>query len=137
MRIEVVNADVVHYDADVLALKYAQQLYGVDLRVIGLLTQRGIDAAANLPAIGESLLVAAEGIVAARDVLFIGVEPLGRFDYETIRQFAGSVLKTLAGVPSKIRHIAMTLHGRGFGLDESEAFRAEIAGILDAVHSGD
>jgi hypothetical protein len=27
----------------------------------------------------------------------------------------------------------MTLHGVGFGLDEAEAFRAEIAGVLDAV----
>jgi hypothetical protein len=30
----------------------------------------------------------------------------------------------------------MTLHGVGFGLDEAEAFRAEIAGILDAVAAG-
>ena len=30
----------------------------------------------------------------------------------------------------------MTVHGRGFGLDETEAFRAEIAGLLDAVDGG-
>ena len=32
-------------------------------------------------------------------------------------------------------HVVMTLHGRGFGLDEAEAFRAQVAGVLDAVHS--
>ena len=31
----------------------------------------------------------------------------------------------------------MTLHGRGFGLDEAEAFRSEIAGVLDAVAAHD
>jgi hypothetical protein len=38
-------------------------------------------------------------------------------------------------VPSA-RKITLTLHGVGYGLDESESFYSEIAGVLDAVRDG-
>jgi hypothetical protein len=69
-------------------------------------------------------------------VLFVGVEPLGRFKYQEIREFARRALATLGRKRPQTRHVGLTLHGTGFGLDEEECFRAEIAGILDAVADG-
>lgn len=87
----------------------------------------------QLPEIGKSLLINSEQAVAAHEILFVGVEPLGKFGYEAIRYFAHSVLLILSTNRPSVQHVAMTLHGRGFGLDEAEAFRSEIAGVLDAL----
>jgi len=137
VRLEVIHADVFDYRADVLALKFAQALYGIDAKVVGRLTANGIDVKSHLPPGGESLLVKTEFVLATPQVLFVGVEPLGTFDYESIRRFAFVVLSTLEKAHSHIEHLAMTLHGRGFGLDERECFRAEVAGVLDAIQLGE
>src|SRR5262249_37716601 len=34
------------------------------------------------------------------------------------------------------QHICLTLHGANYGLDEAEAFRSEIAGLVDAIEKG-
>lgn len=133
IAIEAVHGDVLERRADVLALKFAQNLFGVDLKVVTELSKLGTDLRDRLPAIGETLLVASRNVVPSHELLFVGVEPLGRFDYESIRVFARQVLATLQEQRPTTEHVAMTLHGGGFGLDEAEAFRAEIAGLLDAV----
>jgi tetratricopeptide (TPR) repeat protein len=134
--VELVGADALDFHVDVLAVKYAQQLYGVDAALVAVLSANGIDVREQLPITGATLIVDASAAVTAKDALFVGVEPLGRFDYQEIRRFSRSVLSTLAGERPETRHVGMTLHGRGFGLDEEECFRAEIAGILDAVSEG-
>ena len=121
------------FQADVLALKFAQDLSGVDFKVVDRLIKKGTNVDARLPPIGASLLISSQHVVAAPEILFVGVEPLGKFDYGTIRNFSERVFSVLAEQRPGIQHVAMTLHGRGFGLDEAEAFRAEIAGLLDAV----
>jgi hypothetical protein len=69
-------------------------------------------------------------------VLFIGVLPLYQFDYGQIREFSSYSLQILAqGIPD-VEHVAMTMHGVGYGLDEKESFLAQIGGLFDAVHSG-
>ena len=133
IRLEVVHGDALAYSADVLALKFAQRLFGVDRKVVSLLEENDIQVESRLPAVGTALLLNSAHVIAATEVLFIGVVPLGRFDYQTIREFAHSVLSTLTAERPSLQHLAMTLHGVGFGLDETEAFRAEIAGVLDAV----
>jgi hypothetical protein len=69
--------------------------------------------------------------------LFVGVVDLRSFEYEAIREFSHRALASLAGPRSGAEHVAFTLHGAGYGLDESEAFRAELAGIVDAIESRD
>jgi hypothetical protein len=133
IRIEVVHGNVLSYPAEVLALKFAGYLYGVDRMVVELLEENGAKVAPRLPAVGKALLLNSTQVIAATEVLFMGVVPLGKFDYQTIREFAQSVLATLSKERPSLQHLAMTLHGVGFGLDETEAFRAEIAGVLDAV----
>lgn len=133
IAIEAVHGDVFKCRGDVLALKFAQDLYGVDRQVVSKLATRGTELENRLPSIDKTLLVPSENVVLAAELLFVGVEPLGKFDYETIRVFAKRVLLTLQEERPSTEHVLMTLHGGGFGLDEAEAFRAEIAGLLDAI----
>lgn len=137
IQVQIVRGDVLAFKADVLALKFAQGLFGVDAAVVGELVRHDVDVVRRLPAVGDTLLVSSGGAIAAEEVLFVGVEPLGVFDYATLRVFSARVLRSLAKARPQITELALTLHGVGFGLDESEAFRAEIAGLLDAAQDGD
>jgi hypothetical protein len=76
------------------------------------------------------------GALAASRLLFLGVVHLYAFNYAEIREFGHDVLKVLQVEAPGIRHVALTLHGPGYGLDEAEAFRAEVAGLLDAISAG-
>ena len=137
IAIEVVEGDALEFDADVLALKYAQQYYGVDELVAARLVQAGIEKTRMKPRIGEYQMVPTNSAISAENALFIGVADLYEFGYREIREFARSVLSSLAGAAFEIRHIAATVHGAGYGLDEVESFESEMAGFLDAIRSGD
>ena len=89
------------------------------------------------PRIGEFQMVPTNSAISAENALFIGVVDLYEFGYREIREFARRVLSSLAGDASEVRHIATTIHGAGYGLDEIESFEAEMAGFLDAIGSGD
>jgi hypothetical protein len=93
IRIEVVHGDALRFPADVLALKFAQELYGVDAMVVATLQQNGVDVRSRLPGVGATLRVNSGNAIAAAEALFVGVSPLGKFDYQTIREFAHSVLQ--------------------------------------------
>jgi hypothetical protein len=82
-------------------------------------------------------LVPTAGKLGAKAVLFVGVKQLWEFAYKEIRQFARDVLVDLAREAPHTHHLCLTVHGPNFGLDESEAFAAEIAGLSDAVSTGD
>ena len=56
---------------------------------------------------------------------------IGSLGYSHIREF-GERAADLAVSETGARRLAMTLHGVGFGLDELEAFLAQIAGCNDA-----
>jgi hypothetical protein len=131
LAIRVEQADALTYPTDLLVLKYAQNLYGVDSQVVARLRI----SADRLPVEGMHTLVESHGI-AAQATLFIGVAPLERFSYREIREFAHRALMVAGAVRPKAREVGLTLHGTGFGLDESEAFESELAGIVDAVMSG-
>ena len=133
IRLEIIHGDALEFRTEVLALKFAQHLFGLDRKVVDLLEKNGVRIKSRLPPVGSPLLVNSGHSIAATEVLFVGVAPLGAFNYETVREFARSVLTTLGETRPSLQHLAMTLHGVGFGLDEAEAFRAEIAGLLDAV----
>jgi hypothetical protein len=70
-------------------------------------------------------------------VLFLGVPPLFDFGYAEIRRFAKDALTVLAGQDCERDSIAMTMHGVGYGLDEQEAFSAQVAGLLEFLTSPD
>jgi len=55
---------------------------------------------------------------------------LSRFEYAEIRSFTRRSLGFL--LQSSPAHIAITLHGVGYGLDERESFLAQLGGIADS-----
>ena len=130
--VEVQEGDVGEYSADVLVLKYAQSLFGADLAVYERLKELGHEPA-SLPGVNASILLNTKGLLGAAAVLFIGVVPLRQFSYQQIREFGR---KALASVPN-VQHLALTIHGPGYGLDEVEAFESELAGVLEALEAGD
>ena len=66
----------------------------------------------------------------------VGAPALGDFRYAAIRDFASGALRFLAKEASATGWLAMTIHGPGYGLDEGEALRAQVAGYLDALSEG-
>ena len=136
MHITVTYGDALRIDADVLVLKYAQDTYGVDELVVDRLVSAGQLVKARLPKPGACRQFDTGGTLGARTVLFVGVVPLYSFGYDSVRDLAKRALEALSELAPDAGHVVFTLHGAGIGLDESEAFRAEIAGILEAIDSG-
>jgi len=137
VTIEVMQGDVLATAGDVLALKYAQDWYGVDSTVARILSEQGIDPAKMSPKPGGFRLHPTAGPIDARSVLFVGVPDLDDFGYREIREFSRRVLSALAGAAPETTTVVATLHGANYGLDEVEAFEAEIAGFVDAVRTKD
>jgi hypothetical protein len=52
--------------------------------------------------------------------------------YEEIKSFGRRAVEITSAIPGA-RHLALTAHGRGFGLDEREAFLSQVAGFLEAL----
>lgn len=136
-HVEIVHGNVVSFRADALALKFAQGLYGADGDVADKLGLSESTLLSQLSAVGSHHLADGGNRVAAAQVLFIAVLPLNRFRYAQIREFAERVLSALKDSAPQIRHLAVTLHGPNYGLDEMEAFSAELAGFLDGCARGD
>jgi hypothetical protein len=132
LRVE--QGDALDFRCDVLVLKYAQEPYGVDRNAQARLALAGRPA--RLPATGDSSISDGTGAMASGHVLFVGVERLEHFGYAQMRAFARRALELLARDAAAARHVAMTLHGAGYGLDEAESFRALLAGIMEAIAAG-
>lgn len=130
-NISVECSDVVNFSCDVLVLKYAQQFYGADARVAGLLGDTNIS-----PTPGKYALIRSEGSIEADYVLFLGTLKLYQFGYGQIHDFAYSAMQTLSQQMPNAKHVAMTVHGVGYGLDEQESFLAQLAGLSDAFRDG-
>jgi hypothetical protein len=135
--ISVEYGDALSTQADVLALKYANSLYGVDRAVIKALKNVFPDIEGRLPRPAGFYFTPSKDTIAAKHIIFIGVGPLREFGYREIRAFGRKALEALAGEMPHASHIALTIHGPGYGLDEREAFESEIAGLLDAINSRD
>lgn len=134
-KVFVEYADVIDYTCDVLILKYAQEFYGADALVASIIHPTAEDRPHLSPPPGKYVLLSSEGKIAARKILFVGVLHLSQFDYGRIREFANYSMQILAGQVPEAKHIAMTMHGVGYGLDERESFLAQVAGLLDSFRS--
>lgn len=130
------GGNIISFAADVVALKYAQKFYGVDAVVASALIKFGIPDNEISPSIGSSVYVKTEGVIKSPYVLFVGVPSLYALGYQNIRSFAEKVLDSLTSQRPQIRHLAMTIHGPGFGLDETEALLAQFRGCLQAIQDG-
>lgn len=133
----IAGGNIVDFDADVIALKHARNFYGSDAlvtRLLELLPQVDVQQLHVLP--GEHCLIETQGAITARQALYVGTAAPGLFGYQQIHDFAYQVLEVLAYEAPQTRHLAMTIHGPGFGLDEREALRSQFAGYMDALRAG-
>jgi hypothetical protein len=133
IAIEVLEANALTLEADVLVLKYAQALYGVDAKAV---ESAGLNSS-QLPGPGGYRAVSAPRGITAEMLILIGVAPLHSFGYAEIRDFGRRALCSVASEHPNAQSITLTLHGPGYGLDETEAFDSELAGLLDAIHDRD
>lgn len=136
IKIQVVNDDAFNCAVDVLILKHAQNLYGLDRAVFLQLNKHGKHVV--LPMEGASFYVNTSDIFQFKSTLFVGVPPLNKFNYSEIRDFSRT---SLAKLTNKIEVgqpevIGFTIHGAGYGLDEIEAFSSQFAGITEAITTG-
>lgn len=136
IAVDVCAGDVLEYPADVLALKYAQDLYGADRAVYQRLSTGRAKSKLSLPDEFGFRLFEAGASISAEQVLFVGVVELYKFDYDQIRIFGRRVLESLFAAKSEVEHLALTIHGPGYGLDELEALESELSGLEEAVATG-
>src|SRR5258708_9996275 len=130
------HGDIGDIGADVAVLKYAQAFHGADRQVATALERVGVAATEVQPQVGEHRYVATKDAIRAPHALFMGVVPIHEFAYQQIRTFAHEALGVLVAEAPGARHVALTMHGPGYGLDETEAFLSEFAGLLDALQGG-
>src|SRR5215216_1697898 len=135
--IEIMEADVLKLKANVLVLKYAQDFFfGADSLAFSKLALLYKNLERKLPKPNEFLFLESLGGVNADYILFSGVNGLLNFRYKEIRNFSFNSLKHLAETKADAEHICFTMHGANYGLDETEAFESEIAGMVEAIAKG-
>ncbi len=132
----VIADDIRWIDGDLIVLKYAAGFHGADAVVADALVQ---DANLSLDQITNQ--IDAEGYfvtqtnqsVQASIALFIKTPSITQLHYHHIRDFANRSLNIAAKCTPDAAHIAMTIHGPGFGLDASVAFLAQLTGLMAAL----
>ncbi|MFL5356456.1 hypothetical protein [Archangium sp.] len=127
--------DVTESHADVVLLKHARGFFGADQSVARRLEKVGISESQLEVPVGAHVFVETRGAIGAPLALFLGTVRLGSFGYHEIRQFAARALQALESRPG-IRHIACTVHGPNYGLDEDEAALALVGGLVEAFLRG-
>lgn len=130
--------DITRVDADVAAFKYAQNFHGADAMVGSRLIETGLGVEDFRPShkIGDYRYLPSGGALTARSALFVTTPKLRELGYKQIREFAARTLAVLAEIAPGTQHLAMTMHGPGFSLDEIEALLSQFAGYRDAMLAG-
>ncbi len=136
IELSVQFGDILQVPADVIALKYAQGFYGADHAIANRLAAGNIVSLEDLKVpIGEHKIAICNGVVRARNALFVGTASIDRFRYEDIRRWVQAVMEILKAKNESIKHISLTLHGRGFGLEIGAAFLALLAGLVSSIRN--
>lgn len=130
----VVHGDITTTECDVLVMKYAQGFHAADRLVASALGLVSSDF--HLEA-GQHRIIPSQGLLPCKNVLFYGVGEIWDFSYAEIRSFATQAMETLKSLGIERSSVAMTMHGVNRGLDEREAFTAQIAGLLAFLMSSD
>ncbi len=131
------QGDVTQIEADVLALKYAEGLFGASQTVAKALGETEKTMKAMLPSVGSAHLIPSKERIKANRVLFLSVISLATFDYIDIHQFGYDVLKNLKTLAPDTRNLVLTIHGIGFGLNPANSLRSELGGCIEAIKAGE
>ena len=137
IKIRVERADALEIPGDVLVMKYAQEGYGLDKLVVRKTEEAGESIAAMLPKPGQYFYTKSRIRSGVENFLFLGVPPLQEFSYKEIREFGREALSVLAEVNPIAKTLIFTIHGANVGLDETESFESQLAGMTDAIYAND
>jgi hypothetical protein len=135
LEITLVSGDILDAAADVMLLKHAQGFHGADQAVAGRLFAAGVAKSALSIPPGSHAFFETRGTIAAPLALFVGTPGLANLGYHEIRVLAGRALAAIETKP-EVKHLACTVHGTAFGLDEDEAVLALAGGFIDAFQRG-
>lgn len=127
--------DIMTFPSDVVALKYARGFHGADHIAAMMLISKGVDVELMEPPMDEYRYFETQGALVAPHVLFVGTPRLRHMGYQHIREFGTRALAAVAESEPSTRHLAMTLHGPGFGRDETEAMISQFGGLTDAIEA--
>jgi hypothetical protein len=136
VEIKAEYGDITTFSADVVVLKFAQEFYGADAAVAMSLADYQKQLMNLSPAVGKYSIVATDGKIDAKYALFVGVPSLFLFGYGQIRDFSKRAMEILSAELPDTQHVAMTIHGVGYGLDEVESLLSQLGGLLDAFRVG-
>lgn len=126
-----VRQDIMEFKADVAIFKFARSFHGVDKQVARKLATVGVEEVALQPEVGSYCITSTWGALPWERVMYVGVPYLRLFGYPQIRSFASLAMQILAKELPSSSHVAMTLHGPNFGLDEIEAALSILAGCVE------
>ncbi|MBS2029952.1 MAG: hypothetical protein JST54_18770 [Deltaproteobacteria bacterium] len=135
VRIEIANAEITTFAADAIILKYSRSFHGADEAVAAALRNAGLALAQVNPAAGDCVFVPGKGS-GAQHVVFVGTPRLVSLNYREVGEIVRIGMSELAKRTPDVRHIALTLHGPGIGLDESQAFLSELKALYAALADG-
>ncbi len=137
IALNIVAGDIMDVTADVAAFKYAQRHYGADEHAAIRLTHiAGYSATELSPERGDYTIVDTKETFGARNALFVGMTRLRYISYRYLQDFGRDVLRILKEDLPEAEHLAMTIHGPNFGLDEGEALLSQFNGYLEAIYNG-
>lgn len=131
------QGDVTRFEADVIGMKYAKGLFGASQALAKALGETEESIKAVLPSVGSVQLIPGQERIKAKAVLFLSVASLAAFDYIDIHQFGYDVLKHLRSLAPDTRHLALTIHGIGFGMNPANSLRSELGGCIEAIKAGE
>lgn len=136
IRISVENNNVLGVPGEVLALKYAQALTGVEQVVVEHLAARGIHILSDPPGPSEYFYYdGPSGSLAANALLFVGVPSLFELKVEDIRDFSCNVLAFLSQCSPAASDVLVTLP-HPHTLRELELVESQISGFTMAIDAG-
>ena len=136
ITIEIAYENVLDFSTDVLVLKYAQASFGADKQIVERLYEQGVSLRHVLPAPTQGLIVDTHRCLFTRKTVFIGVPSLNELWYPELEALGNHAISLVATQLPDARHIAMTTHGAGFGLDGRHSFEHLLNGIINAIQDG-
>lgn len=125
--------------ADALVLKFSGTFHGASAQVFEALKQFGVRVSIDVLKSEKDAyqLLDSNGATLAPKVLYVSTPFLRNFKYADLTAFIKRSFALLKEQVPDVRHIAMTIHGVKFGLDEREAFITQMNAIFETVISGD
>lgn len=139
ITIDVVQGNVLTFEADVLAVKDAVGSGGLDAQIRRRLKEMGF-LTSSTPFLPPTEYRVYPGIKISRTkhILVVGSPSIYELHYSELRTLGRRFLEALWEAKVDVRHLATTVQGvkTSLGLDETEAFRSLLLGISDAYEYG-